>query len=116
MSTVSTATEIRPFSIDTPEGPLEMNGDLFSHEFSIERAGQQVATVSKRWFSLTATFGVDYEMPAPGPLAPGVRLSRFAGNRPVHLPIQTATRASFARPDRRGVRQLHRRVPVSARV
>ena len=51
------------FSIDAHEGALEMDGDLFSHEFTINRAGETVATVSKRWFSLTSTYGVDI---APG--------------------------------------------------
>ncbi len=48
------------FTIDVP-GPddLEMNGNLFDHEFTIQQAGQTVATVSKRWFSMTATYGVD---------------------------------------------------------
>ena len=51
----------------------------------------------------------------PRPHAAGQRLSRFAGNRPVDLSIQTATRAFDARPDGRGVRQLHRRVQVKFR-
>jgi uncharacterized protein YxjI len=48
------------FTIDVP-GPddLEMRGDLFDHEFSIERGGQTVATVSKRWFSMRDTYAVD---------------------------------------------------------
>jgi uncharacterized protein YxjI len=52
------------FTIDVP-GPddLEMRGDLLDHEFSIERGGQAVATVSKRWFSMRDTYAVDV---APG--------------------------------------------------
>ena len=52
------------FTIDIP-GPddLEMTGNLFEHEFTIARGGQPVATVSKRWFSLRDTYGVDI---APG--------------------------------------------------
>jgi uncharacterized protein YxjI len=48
------------FTIDIP-GPddLEMTGNLFEHEFTIARGGQPVATVSKRWFSLRDTYGVD---------------------------------------------------------
>jgi uncharacterized protein YxjI len=47
------------FTIDVP-GPndLEMKGDLFDHEFMIERDGREVATVSKRWFSVRDTYGV----------------------------------------------------------
>ena len=52
------------FTIDIP-GPddLSMTGDLFEHEYTITRADQVVATVSKRWLSLTDTYGVDI---APG--------------------------------------------------
>jgi uncharacterized protein YxjI len=52
------------FTIDIP-GPedLEMRGNLFEHEFTIRRGDQVVATVSKQWFSLTDTYGVDI---APG--------------------------------------------------
>ena len=52
------------FTVDI-SGPddLEMTGSLFEHEYTISRAGQIVAVVSKRWFSLTETNGVDI---APG--------------------------------------------------
>jgi uncharacterized protein YxjI len=52
------------FTIDVP-GPsdLELSGDLFSHEFTIERDGQTVATISKRWLSMTDSYAVDV---APG--------------------------------------------------
>jgi uncharacterized protein YxjI len=44
-------------------GEMELNGDLLSHEFTIDRDGQTVATISKRWLSLTASYAVDV---APG--------------------------------------------------
>jgi uncharacterized protein YxjI len=44
-------------------GDMEIEGDLFSHEFTIQRGGQTVATVSKRWLSLTDTYAVEV---APG--------------------------------------------------
>jgi uncharacterized protein YxjI len=52
------------FTIDVP-GPddLEMRGDLFDHEFTIRRGGEEVATVSKRWLSFRDTYAVDI---APG--------------------------------------------------
>ncbi len=52
------------FTVDIP-GPddLEMTGSLFEHEYTISRGGQVVAVVSKRWFSVTETYGVDI---APG--------------------------------------------------
>ena len=52
------------YTIDIP-GPddLEVTGSLFEHEYTITRDGAVVATVSKRWISLTATYGVET---APG--------------------------------------------------
>ena len=52
------------FTIDVP-GPddLQIRGDLFSHEFTIQRHDQTVATVSKRWLTMTASYAVEV---APG--------------------------------------------------
>lgn len=52
------------FTIDIPgPGDLEVRGHLLDHEFTVERDGEQVATVSKRWFSLRDTYGIEV---APG--------------------------------------------------
>jgi uncharacterized protein YxjI len=52
------------FTIDVHgAGEMEIGGDLLSHEFTIERDGQTVATVSKRWLSVTDSYTVDV---APG--------------------------------------------------
>lgn len=52
------------FTVDVP-GPddLEMDGDLFDHEFTVSRGGDTVATVSKQWLSMRDTYGVEI---APG--------------------------------------------------
>jgi uncharacterized protein YxjI len=52
------------FSVDVP-GPddLEAKGDFLDHEYSFTRHGQAVASVSKRWFSLRDTYGIEI---APG--------------------------------------------------
>jgi uncharacterized protein YxjI len=52
------------FTIDIP-GPDDFSvaGSIFDHNFTISRAGQVVATVSKQWLTLTDTYGVDI---APG--------------------------------------------------
>jgi hypothetical protein len=42
---------------------MQIRGDLFSHEFTIDRDGQVVVTVSKRWLSVTASYAVEV---APG--------------------------------------------------
>lgn len=49
------------FTVDVP-GPndLEASGDLLDHEYAFKDArGETVATVSKRWFSWTDSYGVD---------------------------------------------------------
>ena len=48
------------FTIDVPgSNDLEMKGNLFDHEFTVERDGRDVASVSKRWFTVRDTYGVD---------------------------------------------------------
>jgi len=48
------------FTIDIP-GPhdLSVTGSLLEHEYTIKRDDQVVTRVSKRWISLTETYGVD---------------------------------------------------------
>ncbi|MBM2622715.1 LURP-one-related family protein [Actinoplanes sp. LDG1-06] len=47
------------FTIDVP-GPddLEMKGDLLDHEYVIERGGEEVASVSKKWLTIRDTYAV----------------------------------------------------------
>jgi len=52
------------FTIDVRgTGDMQISGDLLDHEFTIERDGQKVAAISKRWLSMTASYAVDV---APG--------------------------------------------------
>jgi uncharacterized protein YxjI len=44
-------------------GGMEINGDLLSHEFTIDRDGRTVAAISKRWLTATASYAVEV---APG--------------------------------------------------
>lgn len=48
------------FTVDVP-GPddLEAEGDFLDHEYTFRRGGRDVASVSKRWFNWTDTYGVD---------------------------------------------------------
>jgi uncharacterized protein YxjI len=50
------------FTIDVP-GPedLTMKGDLLDHEYTIERDGRDVATVSKKWLTIRDTYAVEVE-------------------------------------------------------
>jgi len=52
------------FTIDVHgAGGMEIKGDLLSHEFTIDRDGQTIATISKRWLTVTASYAVEV---APG--------------------------------------------------
>jgi uncharacterized protein YxjI len=52
------------FSIDVEGGEdMEAKGNIVDHEYKIERGGDQVAEVSKRWFRVTDTYGIEI---APG--------------------------------------------------
>ena len=47
------------FTIDVPgDDDLEMKGDLLDHEYVIERGGDEVASVSKRWLTIRDTYAV----------------------------------------------------------
>lgn len=51
-------------SVSVEAGPdLDVRGNLVDHEYVIEADGVRVAEVSKRWFRLTDTYGVEI---APG--------------------------------------------------
>ena len=50
------------FKVDVDGGPdLTAKGNLVDHEYEIERDGNTVATVSKRWFRIRETYGVEVE-------------------------------------------------------
>jgi uncharacterized protein YxjI len=50
------------YTIDIPGShDLRMTGSLLEHEYTITRDGAVVATVSRRWLSLTETYGVEIE-------------------------------------------------------
>jgi uncharacterized protein YxjI len=48
------------FTVDVPgPGDLEATGSLLDHEYTFERGGRTVATVSKKWFTIRDTYGID---------------------------------------------------------
>ena len=52
------------FAIDLEDGgELSAKGNIVDHEYEIERDGHKVAEVSKRWFRVRDTYGVEV---APG--------------------------------------------------
>jgi uncharacterized protein YxjI len=52
------------FSVDVEDGEdMEAKGNIVDHEYKIERGGKKVAEVSKRWFRIRDTYGIEV---APG--------------------------------------------------
>jgi uncharacterized protein YxjI len=48
------------WSVKIGDGPdLEIQGNILDHEYSIEGGGHKVAEVSKKWFRLRDTYGVE---------------------------------------------------------
>jgi uncharacterized protein YxjI len=48
------------FSIELENGPeLSAKGNIVDHEFEIERDGETVAEISKRWFRVRDTYGIE---------------------------------------------------------
>jgi uncharacterized protein YxjI len=56
------------YAVDLPgQTGLETQGNILHHEYSIEQAGRRVATVSKNWFRVRDTYGIEV---APGTIDP----------------------------------------------
>ena len=50
------------FSIDVEGGDdMEAKGNITDHEYKIERGGDQVAEISKRWFRVRDTYGIEID-------------------------------------------------------
>jgi uncharacterized protein YxjI len=52
------------WEVELVDGPdIEIQGDIFDYDYSIEADGQRVARISKRFFSLSDSYGIEI---APG--------------------------------------------------
>ena len=48
------------FSVHVEDGDdMEAKGNIVDHEYKIERGGERVAEVSKRWFRIRDTYGIE---------------------------------------------------------
>jgi uncharacterized protein YxjI len=48
------------FSVDVENGPdLEVHGNIVDHEYKVEQDGDKVAEISKKWFRVADTYGVE---------------------------------------------------------
>ena len=52
------------FTITGPAGELEIEGNLWQHEYTIRQHGEPLAVISKAWFSWSDSYGVDIFEPA----------------------------------------------------
>ena len=56
------------YTVDVPGQPgLETQGNILHHEYTIEQGGRRVATISKSWFRVRDTYGIDV---TPGTIDP----------------------------------------------
>ncbi len=50
------------FEVNVENGPdMEAKGNIVEHEYKIERDGDKVAEISKKWFRVADTYGVEIE-------------------------------------------------------
>lgn len=49
------------FKISSDFGEFTIDGDIFSHNFSIYKDGREISVISKKWFALSDTYGVDID-------------------------------------------------------
>jgi uncharacterized protein YxjI len=50
------------FEVKVEDGDdLEVKGNIVDHEFKIERGGDKIAEVSKKWFRIADTYGVEVD-------------------------------------------------------
>jgi uncharacterized protein YxjI len=48
------------FVVDVEDGPdLKVHGNIVDHEYEIERDGHKIAKISKKWFRVRDTYGVE---------------------------------------------------------
>jgi uncharacterized protein YxjI len=48
------------YKVEVRDGDdLEVHGNIADHEYTIERSGKKIAEVSKRWFRVRETYGIE---------------------------------------------------------
>ena len=47
------------FEIESNYGDYELNGNILDHNFEITKNNSICAVISKKWFSLSCTYGID---------------------------------------------------------
>lgn len=50
------------WKVEIPDGPdMEIRGNILDHEYEINSDGRKVAEISKKWFSIRDSYGVEIE-------------------------------------------------------
>lgn len=48
------------WKVEIPDGPeMEIKGNILDHEYRIDVEGEQIAEISKKWFHIRDTYGVE---------------------------------------------------------
>jgi uncharacterized protein YxjI len=48
------------YKVEVRDGDdLEVHGNIVDHEYTVERSGKKIAEVSKRWFRVRETYGIE---------------------------------------------------------
>jgi uncharacterized protein YxjI len=64
------------FQVDVEDGEdLKVHGNIGDHEYEIERDGDTIATVSKKWFRVRDTYGVGVQRAIDVPLVLAVTVA-----------------------------------------
>jgi uncharacterized protein YxjI len=64
------------FHVDVDGGEdLKVHGNVVDHEYEVERDGHTIAKISKKWFRLRDTYGVDVADPLDAPLVLSVTVA-----------------------------------------
>jgi uncharacterized protein YxjI len=64
------------FHVEVEQGKdLKVHGNIVDHEYEIERDGDTIAKVSKKWFRARDTYGVEVNDISDAPLALGVTVA-----------------------------------------
>src|SRR5262245_668562 len=64
------------FHVEVDHGDdLKVHGNIVDHEYEIQRDGHAVATISKKWFRVRDSYGVEVNDPSDVPLMLGVTVA-----------------------------------------
>ena len=75
---------------------MRAKGNIVDHEYEIDRDGRTVATVSKRWFRVRDTYGVEMAPGEDDALVLAIAVCVDAVLERLHAAVQDDVRVTFA--------------------